>query len=189
MKYIQIALADDHGLFRKGMVALIDRLPGYKVTLEAENGQDLISKISSKNKPDIVLLDLSMPKMDGLATAAWIKDNHPGMKIIVLSMHNEPAKVIPVIKLGIKGYLLKDAQPSEFEEALRTVAAGDEYFPRFILKYLLGNLNPVQVPEDKLNMREIEFLKLAGTELTYKEIAEKMCVSQRTIRWLPRPVI
>ena len=181
MDCFQIALADDHRLFRRGIVALIERLPRYNVLFEAGEGEELISKISANVKPDILLLDLNMPKMDGISTAIWLHEHYPEIKIIVLSMHNDADKVLTMIRLGVKGYLLKDAQPHEFEEALDTVANSETYFPAFVTNYLVNNISQENNANAKLNGREREFLKLAVTELTYKEIAKKMSVSLRTV--------
>ena len=181
MDHIQIALGDDHRLFRKGMVALIEKLPAYTVLFEADNGKDLIDKLAINIAPHILLLDLNMPKMDGLSTAAWLRKNHSKIKTIVLSMHNDAGRVLQMISLGIKGYLLKDAQPAEFEEALDTVSKGQDYFPAFVVKHLVGTLNPLVFPENELTSRELEFIKLAACDITYTEIASKMCVSKRTV--------
>lgn len=177
---IQIALADDHRLFRSGIVSLISNLPGFKVLFEAGNGRELIDKITPKVQPDIILLDINMPELDGMEAAKWLKENYPGIKIIVLSMFQDAEKVLAMIKLGVKGYLLKDSEPYEFEDALIKVAAGELFYPSFVTKYLVKSLDK-QDEQIRLNTREVEFLKLAGTELTYKEIADRMCISARTV--------
>ena len=147
---------------------------------EASNGEELISKIQQGHKPDIILLDINMPVLDGINTATWLRTAHPEIKIIVLSMFDDPEKVLTMLKLGIKGYLLKDAEPHEFEHALHKVSRNDVYYPDFVTKYLLDTINPA-VDHSKLNSRELEFLRLASTELTYKEIADQMKISVRTV--------
>jgi DNA-binding NarL/FixJ family response regulator len=122
MDSFQIALVDDHKLFRSGIAALINNLKCYKILFEAANGQDLMRKISPKFKPHIVLLDINMPQMDGIATAQWLRSNYPEINIIVLSMFEDADKVLAMVKLGVKGYLLKDAEPYEFEQALSNVS-------------------------------------------------------------------
>lgn len=179
---IQVALVDDHRLFRSGMASLIGNLSGYNVMLEAGNGKEFIEKIGNKFKPDIAILDINMPVMDGFATIEWLNANHPEINVIVLSMYQDAEKVINLVRMGIKGYLLKDAEPQEFKEALDTVADNEVYYPHFVTKHLISNLT--YKAEDtgiKLNEREKEFLTYIGTELTYKEIAKKMCVSARTV--------
>ena len=179
---VQIALVDDHHLFRSGMASLINSFTGYAVLLEAGNGQEFIDKISPKFKPDITLLDLNMPVLDGLQTIECLNRNFPEMNIIVLSMFQDAEKVVNVIRMGVKGYVLKDAHPDEFRKALDTVSASGVYFPDFVTRHLVKNLNsPQNISQVKLNDREKEFLKLASTELTYKEIADKMFLSARTV--------
>ncbi|MBE9586579.1 response regulator transcription factor [Mucilaginibacter sp. JRF] len=177
---IQIALVDDHRLFRSGIVSLINNLGGFNILFEAGNGEELTRKISPKNKPHVVLLDINMPIMDGIETAKWLRVNHPDVYIIVLSMFEDAEKVLAMVRLGVKGYLLKDAEPGEFETALKRVAEGEVYYPDFVTRHLINNFNE-QAADVKLNNRELEFLRLAGTELTYKEIADQMCVSVRTV--------
>ena len=180
METLQIALVDDHSLFRSGIAALVNDLKGYSILFEAADGQEFIRKISPKLKPDIVLLDINMPQMDGIATAKWLRSNYPAIHIIVLSMFEDAEKVLAMIKLGVKGYLLKDAEPFEFEQALSNISKNEVYFPQFVTRHLISNFNKPADPI-KLNSREIEFLKLSGTELTYKEIADQMCISVRTV--------
>ncbi|HZY37311.1 MAG TPA: response regulator transcription factor [Mucilaginibacter sp.] len=176
----QIALVDDHRLFRSGIASLIQKIGGYRIIFEASNGEELIGKIKSGLVPDIILLDINMPLMNGIDTANWLRGTLPEIKVIVLSMFDDPDKVLAMLKLGIKGYLLKDAEPHEFEHALQRVSHNDVYYPDFVTKYLLDTINP-NVDHSKLNSRELEFLKLAGSELTYKEIADQMKISVRTV--------
>lgn len=180
MKTIQIALVDDHRLFRSGIASLINKFQNYSVLFEAGDGEELIRKLTPKVKPDIVLLDINMPRRDGIDTAQWIRLNFPDVCIIVLSMFEDAEKVLQMVKIGVKGYLLKDAEPHEFEQALSAVSHGEVYFPDFVTKHLISNFKQ-QTEQIKLNNRELEFLKLAGTELTYKEIADQMCISVRTV--------
>ncbi|MES2267667.1 MAG: response regulator transcription factor [Bacteroidota bacterium] len=175
-----IALVDDHRLFRSGILSLINSFTGYKILFEAANGEELTRKLSPKFKPDIILLDINMPVMDGISTAQWLRDKYPEICIIILSMFEDAEKVLTMVKMGVKGYLLKDAEPHEFEQALKKVSEGELYYPEFVTRHLVHNFNK-HTEQVKLNSREIEFLKLAGTELTYKEIADQMCISARTV--------
>ncbi|MFD0795543.1 response regulator [Mucilaginibacter litoreus] len=177
---VKIALVDDHRLFRSGMVSLIGNLSGYKILFEAANGEELTRKLSPKFKPDIILLDINMPVMDGVNTAQWLQKTYPEINIIILSMFEDAEKVLTMVRLGVKGYLLKDAEPQEFEQALKKVSQGELYYPEFVMRHLVHNFNK-NAEAVKLNSREIEFLKLVGTELTYKEIADQMCISARTV--------
>ncbi|WP_295675744.1 response regulator transcription factor [uncultured Mucilaginibacter sp.] len=180
MKTIQIALVDDHRLFRSGIASLINNFIGYKVIFEASNGDEMISKIKPDFRPDIILLDINMPGMNGINTARGLKTAYPQIQVIVLSMFDDADKVLAMLKLGVKGYLLKDSEPIEFERALQKVSQGELYYPEFVTRLLLDSINnPVEF--DKLNSREVEFLKLVATELTYKEIADQMRISVRTV--------
>jgi len=180
METTQIALVDDHRLFRSGIASLINNFDGYEVIFEAGNGEEMINKISQKNKPDIILLDMNMPVMDGSLTALWLRNNYPDINIIVLSMFKDPEKVLTMIKLGVKGYLLKDSEPDEFEHALQKVSEGEVYYPEFVTRLLVNTVNHDE-DHAKLLSRDIDFLKLVSTEMTYKEIADEMRVSVRTI--------
>src|ERR1700761_2186259 len=118
---LQIVLVDDHRLFRSGIASLINKFPEYKILFEAGDGEELMRKLTPKLQPDIILLDINMPKKDGIATAKWIRETYPDIKIIVLSMFEDADKVLQMIKMGVKGYILKDAEPDEFEQALQRV--------------------------------------------------------------------
>lgn len=180
MEITTVALVDDHRLFRSGIASMINNFPGYKVLFEASNGKELTLKISKKLHPKIILLDINMPVMDGIETARWLQEHYPEINIIVLSMFDDSDKVVSLLSIGIKGYILKDSEPDEFKKSLDVVAASGVYFPPFVTKHLVTNLNQEKA-KTQLNPRETEFLKLACTELTYKEIADQMCVSARTI--------
>ncbi|MDN3581933.1 response regulator transcription factor [Mucilaginibacter flavus] len=178
---IQIALVDDHRLFRSGMAALIESFGNYNILFEAAHGKELIDNITAGHIPDIILLDINMPVMDGISTAQWLRKFHPSIRVIILSMFEDAEKVLSMVKAGVKGYLLKDAEPHEFEKALIKVVEGDLYYPDFVTRHLLHNFNSDKAAQVKLNPREIEFLRLTSTELTYKEIADTMCISVRTV--------
>lgn len=162
------------------MAALVSNFKRYNILFEAANGQELINTINNGTVPDIVLLDISMPVMDGVEAAQVLRAKHPGVKIIILSMFEDAEKVLVMVKMGVKGYLLKDSEPHEVEDALLKVAQGELYYPEFVTRHLITNFNS-KLENIKLNPREIEFLRLTGTELTYKEIAETMNISVRTV--------
>ena len=180
MQTIPIALVDDHKLFRSGIASLIGSFKGYHVLFEAGDGEELERKLTPKVKPRIVLLDINMPVKDGVQTARWLRAAYPEIHIIILSMFGDAEKVLEMVKMGVKGYLLKDAEPHEFEQALQRVSQDEVYYPGFVTRHLINSFN--HQPELlKLNNRELEFLKLAATEMTYKEIADEMCISARTV--------
>jgi DNA-binding NarL/FixJ family response regulator len=179
---IQIALVDDHRLFRSGIAALIDSFGGYSILFEAAHGQELIRSISTGLVPDIILLDINMPVMDGISTAQWLRKYHPSIRIIILSMFEDAEKVLLMVRAGVKGYLLKDAEPDEFERALIKVSEGELFYPDFVTRHLLNNFNiDKEAQQVQLTPREILFLRLTSTELTYKEIADTMNISARTV--------
>lgn len=177
-KDINIALVDDHQLFRKGMLELLDNFAGYKVVLEANNGKQLIQKIQSKPAIDIVVLDINMREMDGYETSAWLNKHHPNIKILALTMYDNESSVIKMLRSGARGYILKDSTPGDLKFALDSLVQKGFYQSDLMSKVLLNSVNTQEV---EFNDREIDFLKLACTELTYKEIADKMCLSPRTI--------
>ncbi|RYG02990.1 MAG: response regulator transcription factor, partial [Chitinophagaceae bacterium] len=131
--------------------------------------------------------DLSMPVMDGVATAKWLHAFEPQIKTIILSMSEDEKTVLTLLKYGIKGYLLKDSEPEEFKTALETVSEGKYYYPQFVTEHMMKQFQKSDAEvglnnsKSELNTRELEFLKYIATELTYKEIAEEMSVSVRTV--------
>jgi two-component system, NarL family, invasion response regulator UvrY len=182
-----VAVVDDHVLLRNGLANLIRSLDSYAVLFEADNGKDFIEQLKSHYQPDIVLMDINMPEMDGYETALWLKRNHPGIKVLALSMYDNENSVIRMMKNGAKGYILKDIDSVEFRRALDSLISKGYYYSELVTGKLVHAVNQLDEPEQPirslimLNDREIEFLKLACTEMTYKEIAEKMFLSARTI--------
>jgi DNA-binding NarL/FixJ family response regulator len=182
-----IAIVDDHVLFRKGLGSLIDHFPNYAVIISASHGRDFIGQLNPDQLPHIVLLDIHMPEMDGYATAQWITQHHPEIKILALSTMDTEAAIIKMIKSGAKGYILKDCEPSELKLAFEEVLSRGYYYNEILTKKVLGAVNELTNSKNglfsfiKLTDRELEFLKYTCTELTYKEIADRMFVSVRTV--------
>jgi len=189
MDKIKLAIVDDHKLFRDGLAELISGFSEYKVIIEADNGADFIRQLDGKDVPDIILLDINMKEMDGFETAEWLKENHPEIKILVLSMYENENAIIRMLKSGARGYVLKDIRKKELEQALSSLVSKGYYYTDLITGKLIHVINsldevkPGQSLKDlaSITQREIEFLKLACTELTYKDIAEKMHLSVHTI--------
>jgi two-component system, NarL family, invasion response regulator UvrY len=181
-----LVLADDHILLRNGLAALVKSL-GHTVLFEADNGKDFIGKIKTENLPELVLLDINMPEMDGYETAQWIKENHPDVKILALSMYDNENSIIRMLKCGAKGYILKDSEPAELKAAIEDVMSKGYYYSDLVSGKLIHAINKLDDNGSdlknliQLNDRETDFLKYACTEMTYKEIADKMFVSPRTI--------
>lgn len=183
----KIALVDDHTLLRNGLAALVNTFDGYSVLFEAANGKEFIQQLKIFPPPDIVLLDITMPEMNGLETADWIKKNLPAAKVLVLSVMDIDTIIISMLKRGARGYLLKDSKPTIFKQALDNIRDTGFYMNELVSNKML---NYVTQDDDKvqevtlisqLSDNELTFLQLVCTELTYKEIAQKMELSPRTI--------
>lgn len=181
-----IALADDHVLLRIGLAQLIESL-GFTVIFQADDGKECIEKISSGAAPEVILMDINMPQMDGYATTQWLKENHPDVKVLALSMYDNEASIIRMLKCGAKGYILKDSEPAELKAAIDAVLTKGYYYSDLVSGKLINAINKMEDGGSEvntlvnLNERETDFLKYACTEMTYKEIADKMFVSPRTI--------
>ncbi len=184
---IKVALVDDHKLFRRGIASLINSFSEYKIVLEAGSGEELISVLNHTNLPDLLLLDIKMPGIDGFATLAYLTKKFPEVKVLALSMYDDEKSVIRMIGLGARGYLLKDSEPIELKNALDSVYDKGYFYSEFVTGSLIHSLHHKKTDEKtgehpiSLNDREIDFLKLVCKELTYKEIADIMCLSTRTI--------
>ena len=183
----KIVIVDDHAMFRKGLSALVNLFPGYCVLFNAANGNDFIEKLNTYNLPDIVLMDIVMPEKDGYATTEWLLNNYPEIKALALSTMDAETAIIKMIKSGAKGYVLKDAEPEELKLAFDEVMTVGYFYNDLITRKVLHAVTQLVNPKNKtgtfiqLSDREIEFLKLACTELTYKEIGDKMFISTRTV--------
>jgi len=186
-KEIKVVLVDDHVLLRNGLASLISSFGGYHVLFEADQGKDFMSKLAASNVPDIVLMDINMPEMDGYETTTWLKKNYPLVHVLALSMYDNESAIIRMFKAGAKGYILKDCDPSELRAALDSINNKGFYYSEMVTGRLIHTINQLDDEDNnikslvQLNEREREFLKLACSELTYKEIADKMFLSPRTI--------
>jgi DNA-binding NarL/FixJ family response regulator len=178
-----IAIVDDHTLIAQALKGIISNFKNFEVVFECENGKELIQKIKTLNDyPDIVMLDISMPEMNGFETALWLNENHPEIRIMALSMQNDEQSVIKMIRNGAKSYLLKNTHPRDLEIALNKLVEEGYYYPEWASKIIFANINGTASSSiSKLTEREKEFLKYTITEMNYKEIAELMCCSPRTI--------
>jgi len=178
-----IAIVDDHILIEQAIKGIIANFENFETICECENGQELIDKINTYNVlPDIVLLDISMPVMDGFQTADWLQKNHPEVLVMVLSMQNDEQSVIRMVRNGAKSYLLKNSHPRELESALLKLVENGFYYPEWASKIIFSSINKTSNEAlSKLTDREKEFLKYTITEKSYKEIAELMFCSPRTV--------
>ena len=182
-KKIQVAVTDDHALLRNALARLVNTLEGYSVLFEADNGKDLRAKIMQHLIPDIVLLDVNMPEIDGFESTKWLQKNYPHIKVLVLSMMSDEGTIIKMFRLGAKGYLLKNTEPAELKLAMDAIIDKNVYLSEYVSAKLVSGLNKDadrDITEIILNEKEREFLRWTCTELSYKEIGEKMFVSART---------
>lgn len=182
MNTISVGLVDDHVLLRKGLAALlVDN--SFRVVLQSDNGKHFIDNLEPGDVPDVVLLDINMPVMDGYQTAHWLKTNYPDVRILALSMYDDEQAIIRMLHSGARGYILKDCEPEELTTAIQSVYEKDFYHSELVSSRLIHNMqgNSVHAATAALNQKEIEFLKLNCSEKTYKEIAQDMHLSPRTI--------
>lgn len=185
-KQINIGVVDDHILLRKALISLINGFDHCQVVLEADNGQDLISKLEYTMSPDVILLDMNMPVMEGYETAMWLKENHPKIRVLMLTMYDSELTLIRQLKAGARGFLKKDVEPSELKFAINSVMESGYYYST-ITAGRLANLfrnnakDHLRLQNALLEDQHVEFLRLVCTELTYKEIAQKMKLSPRSV--------
>jgi two-component system invasion response regulator UvrY len=184
-----VVLVDDHVLLRNGLASLVDSFDSYQVQFEASNGIEFIEKLDPNNLPDLVLMDINMPEMDGYSTTSWLKRNYPSVKTLALSMYETENAIIRMFKAGVRGFILKHCDPKDLLAAMDAVINKGFYFSEVITGRLIHTINKYEDlesdeignPLSVLNDRELQFLKFACTELTYKEIASQMYLSPRTI--------
>jgi len=179
-----ILIVDDHVLIAKALQGIIANFEDFEVWHECENGIEAQEYIIHKRVPQIVLLDISMPLMDGFETALWLKENYPNVLVMALSMQDDEESVIKMIKNGAKGYLLKNTHPADLEKALKALVANGYYYPDWAASKVFASLGTNNTTQEKavvITVREREFLKYSVTEMSYKEIAEKMFCSPRTV--------
>jgi DNA-binding NarL/FixJ family response regulator len=183
-KKIQVAIADDHSLLRKALAKLVGSFDNYAVMFEADNGKEIKAKVLQHIIPDVVLLDVNMPDMDGYETVRWLYSNYPQVKVLALSMFSDEKTIIRMLRLGAKGYILKNIDPEELKIALDSVMQKNFYLSEYISGKIISGLNrDVDRPEGNvaLTEKEKEFLRLVCSEMTYKDISVKMSVSPRTV--------
>ncbi|MFN4007800.1 MAG: response regulator [Chitinophagaceae bacterium] len=182
---IKIALVDDHALLRNGLASLINSFDGFKVIFEADNGKQMIDKFAQGQQPDLVLMDINMPEMDGFQSTLWLKDNQPQVKVLVLSMLDNDTAIIRMLRYGAKGYILKDSRPEIFKDAINSIIQKGFYMNELVtgrlvhLVHMDSNTTLVQLTD-----KEIEFLKQCCSEKSYKEIAVAMNITPRAVEAL-----
>jgi len=184
-KVIKIALADDHVLLRTALSAVINKTGNSFVVIEASNGNDLIAKIEAGNVPDIILLDLNMPELDGYETAKLLQVNYPNIHIIMLTMYDTEPMMIRLLQAGVKGFLRKDIDINELQAAIHSVMKTGFYFTNNTTGRLVSLFSKSQehsmLMKSMLSEMETRFLRWVCTDLTYKEIAKEMHLNVRAI--------
>jgi len=181
---IHVFIADDHAIVRKGIAAVLEIVPDIDVVGEAENGRDAVSRVEQL-RPDVILMDLVMPEIDGIEAIRRIKDRQPEARILVLTTFAGEDRIFPAIKAGALGYHLKDSRPEELVQAIRQVHRGESSLHPLIARKVLDELSrPTDRPPtpDPLTPREIEVLRLVAQGLENREIAESLVIAEATVR-------
>ena len=177
-----IAIADDHILLLQAIADVVNRFDNFKVDFQCKNGEILIEEISrAKIKPEIVLMDVNMPIMNGIEATLWLSKNFPQIKVLALSVEVEEKTILAMLRSGAKGYLLKDVDKNTLNSALNTLTESGFYHSTVADNAMYNSFTGKNTPEIHLKEHEIDFLKFLCTELTYKEIADKMQLSPKTI--------
>jgi DNA-binding NarL/FixJ family response regulator len=181
---IRVAIADDQRLFANGLARIIDLQPDMEVVGEAHTGEEAV-ELSLREEPDVVLMDLSMPVMDGVSATRRLRDLLPSARVLVLTVHTDDAHVFQGIKAGAQGYILKDCTPEDLARAIRTVYAGDTIMAQDIAQKMLTTFEGIRAEADiapNLTERELEVVKALAQGKSNKEIAQSLGISEKTVR-------
>jgi len=183
MDRIKVMLVDDHNVVRQGLKMFLATQPDIEVVAEADNGQAALSAVA-QHHPDVVLMDLVMPQMDGIATTQQIKSRYPEVEVIALTSFVEDSQVAAVIKAGAIGYLLKDVQPTELAAAIRSAQRGEVHLHPEAARRLMQAIGPKEAPPiaEPLTEREIEVLRALARGESNKQIADALVVSEKTVK-------
>jgi DNA-binding NarL/FixJ family response regulator len=183
MKPVKIIIADDHPLIRNGIKTMLERNEDYQIVAEAEDGKQLVALVSEL-LPDVVLIDINMPVMNGFEALLTLRKTLPSLRIILLTMHEEPEYIIKAVRSGANGYLLKNVDYNELNTAIGMVMKGQKYFNQHVSTILMEELHrnsDAEIVQDKLTERETAILKEIVNGLSSKEIADKLFISPRTV--------
>jgi DNA-binding NarL/FixJ family response regulator len=184
-KNITIAIVDDHQLFRQGLRSLLSEFPEITIVFDAANGEELKERISRLPVPEVVLMDINMPVLNGYDATSWLRHNHPDVNVLALSMFEDEKPIIRMLKNGAGGYMLKESKIADVVNAIKIIAEQGFYINELVSAKLLRNIQGLTDAShrlsDHLSANEIKFLQLCCSELTYKEIAAQMHLSPHTI--------
>src|SRR5688572_28924786 len=186
MSKIKIAIADDYKIFREGLKVSLSSDDNLQVMMEADNGEDLLKELTTQT-PDVILMDLKMPIMDGMETTKEVRKKHPGIKVLVVTMYEDDKFIIHMMENGANGYLLKNTEPEELQRSIYSVYETGYYFNDLVNKALLkklilkGNIKPSFNQDIEFSERELEVLKLICEEKTAAEIGKQLFISPRTL--------
>ncbi len=182
-KKYTLAIVDDHLLFASSLEKLINTFPEFNVVFKARHGQEMQNELKNHTEvPDLILLDINMPVMNGFETVGWLTANHPGIKVLALSVEDNENIILKMIRGGAKGYFLKDIHPDDLKFALLQVMDKGYYYSERVTSTMVNALQPGgKEPMVKLRENELKFLQLACSEMTYKEVADVMNLSPKTI--------
>lgn len=181
---VRVMITDDHSMIREGLKNLLELDGDIEVVEEAVDGADCLAKLDAAN-PDVLLLDINMPKMNGLEVLKVLKDRRSKVKVLVLTVHNETEYLMKAVDIGIEGYVLKDSESAELKKAIFSIVDGEIYIQPSLIPAL--NAKRIEKNEDEnkiddLTKRELEVLKLLAVGMYNKEIAEKLNISERTVK-------
>lgn len=184
MHQINIIIVDDHSLFRNGMKLLLSNAGNFNIIAEASNGKEILALLAENVVPDIILMDIDMPEMDGIEATTKVLQLNPRLKVICLSMYGEEEYYYKMIEAGVNGFLLKNSEISEVKNAITTVYNGGRYFSPELLYNVVKNIKTTQTSQEmveNLSDRELEVLKQICIGLSNQEISENLHISKRTV--------
>lgn len=187
MELVNLILADDHEIFRKGLEVTLKRIPYVDNVYHAENGKDVLDLLKTTGNIDVIIMDIRMPKMDGLEATRLLRPHYPSVKIIALSMMDDKASIVQMFKAGANGYLLKNTNKLELQDAIENVLQGNKYFAKEVANIIVNHeLDHLPIPmrtafSTELTTREVDILQLICHQYSTKEISDILCISEKTI--------
>lgn len=182
---IEIIIADDHMMIREGLKQLLELDGTMKVIAEANDGEECLNLLNKKIHPDILLLDINMPKKNGIEVLEYIKQNKIPVKVLILTVHNEVEYLLKAVDIGIDGYLLKDSSYDELKEAIDVVISGNTYIQSSLLPALNESMEDYALDKEKiewLTKRELDVLRLISEGCSNKKISDELTISERTVK-------